>query len=50
MVLEVTHVRNMNEKMKEIFERNIENIRSNNQNLLKPEHVFKSSTMTTTMR
>lgn len=33
-------MRNMNEKMKEIFERNIENIRSNNQNLLKPEHVL----------
>lgn len=33
-------MRNLNEKMKEIFEKSIENIRSNKQNLLKPEHVL----------
>ncbi|HBT39297.1 MAG: ATPase AAA-2 domain protein [Thermotoga sp. 50_1627] len=33
-------MRNLNEKMKEIFERTIESIKGNNQNLLKPEHVL----------
>jgi len=33
-------MRNLNEKMREIFERTIENMKDSNQNLLKPEHVL----------
>ena len=33
-------MRNLNEKMREIFEKTIENIKDSNQNLLKPEHVL----------
>ncbi len=33
-------MRNLNEKMREIFEKAIENIKDSNQNLLKPEHVL----------
>ncbi len=33
-------MRNLNEKMREIFEKAIENIKDINQNLLKPEHVL----------
>ncbi len=33
-------MRNLNDKMKEIFEKSVEEIREKNQNLLKPEHVL----------